>query len=100
MTNNAKAILWVTLGTALFTLVFASGKFAVGTAAPVQVVFLRHLSGFATVVAVTAVFGAPFARYKSTRPQAHFACAVFDCYGGVGDHLVTGQHAHSGRHRD
>lgn len=83
MTDNAKAILWVTLGTALFSLVYASGKFAIGTAAPFQVVFLRYISGFATVVAVTALFGAPFAQYKSARPQAHFTRAVFGCYGGL-----------------
>lgn len=82
-TDNAKAILWVTLGTALFTLVYASGKFAVGTAAPFQVVFLRYISGFATIVAVTAIFGGPFASYKSEKPQAHFARAVFGCYGGL-----------------
>ncbi|MBL4768527.1 MAG: DMT family transporter [Rhodobacteraceae bacterium] len=83
MTDNAKAILWVTLGTALFSLVYASGKFAVGTAAPFQVVFLRYLSGFATVVAVTMIFGESFAQYKSARPQTHFARAVFGCYGGL-----------------
>lgn len=81
--QNAEAILWVLLGTALFTLVFASGKFAAGTAAPVQVVFIRYIAGFFTVVCITAMFGGAFSSYCSKRPQAHFIRAVFGCYGGL-----------------
>jgi drug/metabolite transporter (DMT)-like permease len=83
LTNNAKAILWVTLGTALFTLVYASGKFTAGTATPFQVLFIRYLSGFATVITVIAMFGAPIVQYKSTQPQTHIARAIFGCYGGL-----------------
>ena len=81
--GNTRAILWVLLGTALFTIVYASGKFADGTASSIQVVFLRYVSGFITLLAIVAAFGDKISVYRSKRAHIHLFRAVLGCYGGV-----------------
>ncbi|WP_179953973.1 DMT family transporter [Denitrobaculum tricleocarpae] len=80
---NAAGVLWVTAGTALFTIIFASGKLAGDTASALQILFLRYVSGFATLSVITLLSGKGLKYYSSTRPAAHFYRAVFGAFGGV-----------------
>ena len=83
LSQNAKAILWVTLGTALFTIIYASGKMAHGIADPFQVIFLRYVSGFSTLIVVSFLFGDGLFSYRSKKPASHLLRAIFGCYGGA-----------------
>jgi drug/metabolite transporter (DMT)-like permease len=82
VSDNAAAILWVTAGTALFTFVFASGKFAGDTASPLQILFLRYVGGLITLVAVVWRFGDSFKSYRSDKPSSHMVGAFFGAFGG------------------
>ena len=82
--RNAEAVIWVLLGTAVFSVFYASGKFAGDLASPLQVVFLRYVGGFTTLVCIAAMSGKGFSLYVSKQPFSHFLRAVFGCYGVVG----------------
>ncbi|MEM6579037.1 MAG: DMT family transporter [Pseudomonadota bacterium] len=79
MTSNLSAVLWVLASTAIFSLIFASAKFADGAAGTFQILFLRYLAAlpllllYATVTRRASSMRAP-------QPLAHFLRAVF----GVG----------------
>ncbi len=81
--GNAGAILWVLLGTALFSIVYASAKFGDGIASPLQVVLLRYISGFVVLCGAAVYLKDGLAAHFSKKPFAHFARAVFGCYGGA-----------------
>jgi len=78
-----KGILWALLGTFLFTFVFASGKLLGGEVAALQILFLRYVSGFATVLTLAASSKTGLAAHISRRPHWHFARAVCGAFGGV-----------------
>ncbi|MDR6103355.1 drug/metabolite transporter (DMT)-like permease [Agrobacterium larrymoorei] len=80
--TNTKAIVWVTVGTALFSLIFASGKFANGSAGSLQILFLRYIGGLATLLLVLAVRHERLSAYRSPKPVSHFMRAVFGASGG------------------
>jgi drug/metabolite transporter (DMT)-like permease len=80
--TNTKAIAWVTIGTALFSLIFASGKFADGSAGSLQILFLRYIGGFATLLLVVAARRERLSAYRSPKPLSHFMRAVFGASGG------------------
>lgn len=81
--ENMEAILWVTAGTAVFSLIFASGKFAGDTASTLQILFLRYVGGFATLLAVVPATGGRLSQFRSARPASHFLRALVGAYGGV-----------------
>lgn len=81
--RNAQAVVWVLLGTGIFSVFYASGKFAGDVASPLQVVFLRYLGGFATLVCIAVLSRKSPAFYASKQPVSHFLRAVFGCYGVV-----------------
>jgi drug/metabolite transporter (DMT)-like permease len=80
--TNIKAIAWVAIGTALFSLIFASGKFADGSATPLQILFLRYVGGSATLLLVVATRRERLSAYRSPTPLSHFLRAVFGASGG------------------
>ncbi|MGK9338412.1 DMT family transporter [Sinorhizobium meliloti] len=80
--TNTKAIIWVTLGTALFSLIFASGKFADGSATPLQILFLRYIGGLATLLLVAMARRETLSASRSSKPLSHFMRAVFGASGG------------------
>jgi drug/metabolite transporter (DMT)-like permease len=82
LTGNAEAIGWVTIGTALFSLIYASGKFAEAGVSPLQILFLRYLGGFGTLLLVVARSRNPLRAYRSMRPFSHFMRAVLGASGG------------------
>lgn len=79
---TARAIAWVTMGTALFSLIFASAKFAEGSASSLQILFLRYIGGLATLLSVAALRGLRLSAYRSARPLSHFMRATFGASGG------------------
>lgn len=79
---NAKAIAWVTAGTALFSLIFASGKFADGSASSVQILFLRYVGGLATLLVIVAASRERLSAYRSPKPYSHLVRAIFGASGG------------------
>jgi len=81
--ENAEAILWVTAGTAVFSLIFASGKFAGDVASTLQILFLRYVGGFATLAPFVLATGGKFSQFRSRRPASHFLRALVGAYGGV-----------------
>ena len=84
MARNAEAIVWVVLGTAIFSIFYASGKFAGDLASPLQIVFLRYVGGFVTLGCIVAFSGKSHTVYISNQPFSHFIRAIFGCFGGVG----------------
>lgn len=81
--RNFEAVLWTTAGTALFTLVFASGKFAGDSASAPQILWLRYVGGLTTLVAVLAATRQPPRRFVSRRPRSHLLRALFGASGGM-----------------
>lgn len=80
---NTAGVLWVTAGTALFTVVFASGKFAGDTASALQILFLRYIGGFTTLTTIAFLSGKGLKFYTSAKPARHFYRAIFGAFGGV-----------------
>lgn len=80
--TNARAIGWVVVGTALFSLIFASGKFAVASASTPQILFLRYIGGLATLGLIVVFRRESLSAYRSPRPLSHLARAVFGTSGG------------------
>lgn len=80
--TNTKAMIWVTIGTALFSLIFASGKFADGAAASSQIMFLRYIGGLATLLLVVVARRERLLAYRSPKPLSHFMRAIFGASGG------------------
>ncbi|MEM8814019.1 MAG: DMT family transporter [Pseudomonadota bacterium] len=81
--SNAEAVLWVLAATALFSIVFASGKFAGDAAAPLQILFLRYCGGLLAIVAIMVLRPEPFSAWRSNRLGAHLLRAFFGSYGGA-----------------
>lgn len=82
-TTNAEAIGWVLLSTGIFSLIFASGKFAGDSASVMQINFLRMIGGFLGLVAVVAIRGAALKTYRSPRPGVHFLRTLLGVTGAV-----------------
>jgi drug/metabolite transporter (DMT)-like permease len=80
--TNAQAVAWVTVGTALFSLIFASGKFAGASATSLQILFLRYIGGAATLLLAVAARRERLTAYRSRRPFSHLMRAVFGACGG------------------
>ena len=81
--ETTRGILWALRGTFLFTFVFASGKLLGGEVSALQILFLRYVSGFATVLTLAARSKIGLAAHISRRPQWHFARALCGAFGGV-----------------
>lgn len=83
LSDDCKAVLWVLLATAMFTLVYASGKFAGSSVSPMQILFLRYAGGLITCCTVALVGPRPLLSYVSAKPLSHIVRAFFGAYGGV-----------------
>jgi len=82
-TENAEAIAWVATSTAIFSLIFASGKFAGDSASVFQINFLRSVGGFLTLAVIVLIRGEGLRNYTSRRPFAHFMRAIFGVCGAL-----------------
>lgn len=81
--NHVEAILWVLTGTALFSLLFASGKFAGDSASVFQLMVLRYLGGLAALASVAIGQGRGWASLRSRQPLLHGVRALFGVSGGL-----------------
>ncbi len=68
----------------VFSIFYASGKFAGDLASPLQIVFLRYVGGLVTLACIVAFSGKSYSVYISDQPFSHVFRAIFGCYGGVG----------------
>ena len=82
-TTNAEAIGWVLLSTGIFSLIFASGKFAGDTASVVQINFLRMIGGFIALAMVVLWQRGGLSQYRSNRPGVHFLRTLLGVTGAV-----------------
>jgi drug/metabolite transporter (DMT)-like permease len=81
--HNAEAIAWVATSTAIFSFIFASGKFAGDSASVFQINFLRNIGGLLALMAGIALGRHRLGSYRSKRPFAHFLRAVFGTCGSL-----------------
>jgi len=80
--DEASGILWVLTQTAMFAFIFTAGKLLDGSVHAIQIMFIRYLSGFVTMLVVAQVHGGVL-RYRSPRPWRHVLRAGFGACGGV-----------------
>jgi len=83
LSTNAEAIVWVTASTALFSITFASGKFAGDLATPFQILFLRYVGGLMTLIGVVHLGPSRLVDHRSLRPLSHLGRAISGAFGGV-----------------
>ncbi|MEM7236818.1 MAG: DMT family transporter [Pseudomonadota bacterium] len=69
------AVLWVLVSTAIFTLIFAAAKIVDGEIGTFQLLVLRYMSSFATVL-LLARFSGGVGRYLVSRPYPHLLRAA------------------------
>jgi len=81
--GNLAGVLWATAGTFLFTFVFASGKLTDGAVPVVQILWLRYVAGFITVLVLVLTSRSGLPGHRSPRPHWHFVRAVFGVSGGA-----------------
>lgn len=80
--SEASGILWVLTQTAMFAFIFTAGKLLDGSVHAIQIMFIRYLSGFVTMVVVAQTFGGVW-RYRSPRPWRHVLRAALGACGGA-----------------
>lgn len=80
---NARGALWLLASTALFTLIFASGRFAGPALAIPQILLLRYAGGFLTVLVMTAARRQAPSALRSPEPGQHLLRACLGCFGGL-----------------
>jgi drug/metabolite transporter (DMT)-like permease len=81
--HNAEAIAWVATSTAIFSFIFASGKFAGDSASVFQINMLRNIGGFLTLLTIVATSRKGLVHYRSRRPFAHLMRAIFGVCGAL-----------------
>ena len=82
LSANAEAVLWVTLATAIFSIIFAAPKMAGDAGATFQILLLRYVGGLATLLAMVALRRQPLSVYRSARPLSHLGRAATGGLGG------------------
>lgn len=83
LNQNLIAITNVLIGTAVFALFFASGKFAGDAASALQIVFLRYIGGFLSVLSILYLRDGKVRHCIGRSTKSHFLRAVAGCFGGV-----------------
>ncbi len=81
--SRVHAILWMLASTALYSLIFASGKLAGGEIPVRQIVFVRFVSGFLILLAIAFASGRRWRAFHSTRPATHVLRALCGVLGGI-----------------
>lgn len=82
--HNAEAVLFKLASGLFFALMFASGKFAGELASALQILFLRYIGGFCTVLVIVGVVRRfDFARSRSNHWQLQLVRAFFSAFAGV-----------------
>jgi drug/metabolite transporter (DMT)-like permease len=80
---NIEGVIWVVVSTAIWALIFASGKLSGGAVPALQVMFLRYVGGFATCLFLVMARRERWLALRSPRPHLHVLRAVCGCGGGI-----------------
>lgn len=83
MNDTTKALLWAALGTFIFTLTYASSKLTGGEVHAFQIMFIRYVSGFSTILLVAFCTKTTFINYRSQKPVSHLYRSICGSMGGV-----------------
>ncbi|MEP5155655.1 DMT family transporter [Planktotalea sp.] len=78
-----KGVFFCLIGSALFTPVFAMGKFADGAFPAIALMTIRYAGGFLTTVIAVICAKIPFHEIRSPRPSQHLLRATFGAMGGI-----------------
>jgi drug/metabolite transporter (DMT)-like permease len=82
--RNVEAVLFKLAGGLFFAVMFASGKFAGELASALQILFLRYIGGFLTLLIVIGVTFSPnYPRLRSHYWQLQLTRAFCSAFGGV-----------------
>lgn len=82
--RNVEAVLFKLAGGLFFAAMFVSGKFAGDLASALQILFLRYVGGFLTLLAIVGVArGRDFDRSRSNHWRLQLARAFCSAFGGV-----------------
>jgi drug/metabolite transporter (DMT)-like permease len=82
--RNVEAVLFKLAGGLFFAVMFASGKFAGELASALQILFLRYIGGFLTLVVIASVtFSPDFSRLRSNHWPLQLTRAFCSAFGGV-----------------
>jgi drug/metabolite transporter (DMT)-like permease len=81
--TNLKAILYLLASIGFFAVMFAAGRFAGDTASAVQIIFLRYLGGFLTIICVALVMKRSWTSLQSRHRAHHLIRIVGGAFGGV-----------------
>jgi drug/metabolite transporter (DMT)-like permease len=82
--RNVEAVLFKLAGGLFFAVMFASGKFAGELASALQILFLRYIGGFLTLLIIIGVtFSPDYARLRSHYWQLQLTRAFCSAFGGV-----------------
>ena len=71
--RHTEAVAWVTVATAIFTVILASGKLTGGQVSAFQILFLRYVGGVATCLILVAIAREPVWRTDARRVATHAA---------------------------
>lgn len=72
--------IWFLFGTGIFSFVFISGKILAGEISIYQLMFLRYLSGFITIILLTRIKNISV---RSSKPSIHLFRAIFGAGGAL-----------------
>lgn len=81
--SNAKGIAWATVAVGLFALIYISGKLTGGSVSALQIIWLRYVGGFATVVSLIFFSGESWKSLATRQPHVHLLRAAAGGGGGV-----------------
>ena len=82
--RNVEAVLFKLAGGLFFAVMFASGKFAGELASALQILFLRYIGGFLTLLLIIGITFTPdYARLRSNYWQLQLTRAFCSAFGGV-----------------
>lgn len=80
--TNFRSVLFVLSASAIFSLIFTSGRFAIDLASPFQIMFLRYAGGFITATAVSAARGQTWQSLQSRHRSSQLLRALVGGLGG------------------
>lgn len=83
MSNLSKGILFSLLAAALFTPIYAAGKFSAGLFPALALVTVRYLGGFLTISIIALFSRVPRSELRSPKPLDHMIRALLGAAGGM-----------------
>ena len=83
MNSTITALGWGALGTLLFTITYASGKLTAGDVPAFQIMFIRYVSGFITVLTIACFSKTTFSDCRSIHPYLHLSRSFCGSMGAI-----------------